>query len=136
MLKKILLSVCSAAVAFVSTSLIAAQYQFAPKMDMTYSLPPHTPTEFHNPMFFTIKATCVMEINSEQGSGLDVDPLYVVILKKSADINGETMNAGQVGKTLTIHNGEAMTINAKAGATAQLTNLGEHTITAHCTTTN
>lgn len=125
MLKKSLLSLCAAAL--VSTSAMAVQYQLAPKMDMTYSLPSNTPTEVHNPLFFTIKATCVVETPDIE------NVVRVVVLKKSADINGSPMNAGDQ-QTLTFRNGDSFSINAKAGATAQLTNLGASTITAHCVT--
>lgn len=133
MLKKSLLSLCCVA-ALASHSVIAAQYQLAPKMDMTYSLPPHIPTEFHNPLFFSIKATCVMEIVANLDSATGTEVVEVVILKKSAAINGLTMNAGDPSQPFTIRNGDIMSINAKGGATAQLTNMGDSTITAHCTT--
>ena len=128
MLKKFILSLCCAS-AFVTTSALAVQYQLAPQVEMNIELPSNVPTEFHNKVFFHLKATCIVSTSDLE------DEIAANMKVKGAVINGISLKVGE-SHSWAFHNGDAIYIDAEGGATAQLTNLGANKILAHCTTTN
>lgn len=127
MLRKTIRYASIFAVALVCHPVVAETHNLAPNMSIDYKLPVDHAEEFVNHMFWSITATCTFHTEDES------DDIFIKMLSKSGKINGNKINKGDV-LTVTIHNNERMKISADSGAKVQLTNKGQHSINAKCST--
>ncbi|MGC1182342.1 hypothetical protein [Legionella sp.] len=92
-----------------------------------YDLPSNQPQIFTNYLFWPIEANCKMSTEDE-----DIT-LFLVVLAKKGKINDIPLLAGETFQ-VTIHPNENLKINADSGARVEITNLGQHTVKASCST--
>ena len=110
-----------------STHALAMTHTMSPGVSIDYSLQPGQPETLVNYWFWSIKATCV--VTGEDPS----NDIYAVVLNKQGTINGKPLSMGQ-DLLMTVHPGDKLFITAESGAKVELTNRGEHTVIAHCST--
>ncbi len=92
---------------------------------LEYELPPNQPQLFTNYMFWPIEAICI--ITSEDSS----DVLFVEALSKKGKINDIPLSKGQ-SLRVEVHPNENLKLNADSGAQVRITNEGQHTVKATC----
>ncbi|USQ13353.1 hypothetical protein J2N86_11760 [Legionella lytica] len=92
-----------------------------------YEFLPNQPLVLANYMFWTINANCI--ITTENSSA----PLNVIALAKKGKINDIPVTAGD-SMQVPVFNGETLRLSADSGARVEITNLGELTVKASCTT--
>ncbi|KTD63297.1 hypothetical protein Lsan_1415 [Legionella santicrucis] len=92
-----------------------------------YELPSNDPQEFVNYMFWTIEAKC--KIITED----DNDDLLVEALAKKGKVNDFSLATGEFLQ-ITVQPNQILKLSADSGAKVRITNLGQHTVKASCTT--
>ncbi|AUH73664.1 Uncharacterised protein [Legionella sainthelensi] len=92
-----------------------------------YELPSNDPQEFVNYMFWTIEAKCKIITEDEN------DDLLVEALAKQGKVNDAPLSKGEVLQ-ITVHPDQILKLSADSGAKVKITNLGEHTVKAICST--
>lgn len=98
-----------------------------PSMSIDYELVPNEPQIFINYLYWEIEANCKMITQDES------DELFVEALAKQGKVNDVILAKGS-SMTIPVHQGENLKITAESGAKVRITNLGQHTIKAVCTT--
>ncbi|MFT4058116.1 MAG: hypothetical protein QM652_01050 [Legionella sp.] len=116
-------------IASVSSSLYAIEPNSLRQKGLTmeYPLPPNQPQEFINRMFWTVEAHCTMSTEDLSNT------LHIRALAKKGKINDIPLMAGE-SLEVTIYPEENLKISAESGAKVEITNHGEHTVRAICTT--
>lgn len=122
MTKKINSLLLSAAVLF-NTASFAATHNLAGSRDI--ELPSQLAQTFVNPVGFKVKANCAIKTNDSS------NVIEVVGIDKTGSVNNYPVAKGDVF-TIVVHQDDILTIVANGYAKVQLTNLGDHAITAHC----
>ncbi|ARB93694.1 hypothetical protein [Legionella longbeachae] len=92
-----------------------------------YELPSNDPQEFANPMYWAIVAKCKIITEDENND------LLVEALAKQGKVNETPLSKGQVLQ-ITVYPHQILKLSADSGAKVKITNLGQHTIKASCTT--
>ncbi|KTD54282.1 hypothetical protein Lsai_3104 [Legionella sainthelensi] len=92
-----------------------------------YELPSKDPQEFVNYMFWTIEAKCKIITEDEN------DDLLVEALAKQGKVNDAPLSKGHFLQ-ITVHPDQILKLSADSGAKVKITNLGEHTVKAICST--
>lgn len=114
--------------ALFSANASAMDHSFKPAgVSIEYELPPNEPQVFANYWFWAVTATC--SIFSEDSSS----NIFIEILNKKGKINGNPVSQGDT-LLMTVHPGDKLIINADSGAKVRLTNQGQHSIIANCST--
>lgn len=107
-------------------TLPAAQHEiFVPGLTFEYELPPNAPQVFTNVFFWTVKGNCTML--SEEENTL----IQVKALRKTGSINHIDLSEGD-SVLFNVKNGDVFYIVAHSGAQVELTNQGQKTIIARC----
>jgi hypothetical protein len=124
-----ILSLCCFSVFMFLTSLSHAEQTSLNQQSFSidYELPPNIPQIFSNYVFWTIEANCTLATEDQSIT------LNIVALAKQGKINLIPISSGQTLQ-LTLTSNENLRISADPGAKVEITNLGEHVVTAHCTT--
>jgi hypothetical protein len=127
MLKKLGLSMLFVA-ATISTNTYAATKDNILQAGATleYELVPNQPQLFTNYMMWAIEAKC--KITSEDEGNV----LFAKAIRKSGKLNDIPWTTGE-SLRVTVHNGEILKINADKAAQVEITNEGQHTVRATCT---
>lgn len=129
MFKKLGLSILCLAATLSSPSYAVTQnHALQAWATLEYELPHAEAQIFSNIMFWAVEAHC--KITTEDNS----NTLYVVALAKQGKINDIPLKKGESTR-VTVHNGDILKINADSGAKVSMTNEGNHTVKALCTTT-
>lgn len=126
MLRKIGLGLLCAGALF-NTAASAATHALTQGVSVEYVLPSNEPQVFANSFFWKISATC--SVTSEDES----TQLLVEGLSKKGSINDLPLQSGD-SVVITVHNGDKFNLSADSGAKVSLTNLGEHSLSASCST--
>jgi hypothetical protein len=110
-----------------STPLFSATEHTFNSMGASYefTLPPNVPQIFNNVFYWTIEAKC--SISSSNESNL----FSFTVLRKSGALNNINLSQGDA-MVLIVHPGDQLHITAVAGGRVELTNHGEETIKATC----
>src|SRR3990167_9348248 len=102
-------------------------YLLTPDLSADFDFPTNAAQVLKNYFFWTITATC--NLNTPDSN----DEFYVRMLNKSARLNGIKLSKGET-MNFVIHNGDRLQISADAGAEVELTNQGQNTVKASCST--
>lgn len=126
MLKKAGFTLLFVAAALTNTSFASTnRHVLQAGATLEYELPPNQPQLFTNYMFWPVEANC--KITSEDSS----DVLFVEALAKKGKINDIPLSKGQ-STLVEVHPGENLKLNADSGAQVRITNEGQHTVRASC----
>lgn len=126
MLRKISLGLLCAGALF-NTAASAATHALTQGLSIEYVLPANDPQIFTNSFFGKITATCTAGTEDQQTD------LLVEGLSKKITINNLPLENNK-SVTITIHNGDKFILVAESGSKVSLTNLGEHSLSASCST--
>lgn len=96
-------------------------------LSKTYEFKPGKITHVDNPVFWKITISCKIKTSDND------DLLLGVMKKKSGKINGIPMKKGD-STTLVVKDGDVLHIVADNGARVDVTNKGQSTVTAKCST--
>ena len=113
--------------ALICPTSLAATYLLTPGLSANFDFPAHAPQTLKNYLFWTISATCILKTQD------DGDEFYARMINYSGKINEVKLSKGE-NMTVLIHNGDNLRISADAGAEVELTNQGQHTVRATCST--
>tara|TARA_B100000949_G_C14192669_1_gene412448 strand:+ start:274 stop:657 length:384 start_codon:yes stop_codon:yes gene_type:complete len=127
MLKKIGLSMACLGLVFASPLTAANSQIMTMGMSMTYKLIPNEPLELYNFTFWTIDAICQITTIDDENK------VKATLLNRSGAINGKNLNKGDITH-VNVRQGDNLQISAEAHAKVELVNLGEHEVTAKCST--
>jgi len=126
MLRKIGLTMLCTAALF-SNAVSATEHSFSAMTSAyEFTLPPNVPQVFNNIFFWSVEAKC--NIKSESESNL----FSFTVLRKSGSLNNISLSQGDA-MVLVVHPGDQLHITAASGGRVELTNHGESTIKATCT---
>jgi hypothetical protein len=112
--------------ALLATPVISASpylFQVSPSVD--YELPPNDPKVISNVFRWTINAECTVVESDETSS------ILFKILRKTGTINQIILAKGETLR-VAVHPDDTFQVIAIPGASVELTNEGETTITARC----
>ncbi|ASQ46305.1 hypothetical protein [Legionella clemsonensis] len=126
MLRKLGYSLFCAGALF-SASALAINHNLTAGINVEYELAPNTPEEFINSWFWSITSTCTIRTKDLS------DAIFVEALKKTGKINNITLSQGDT-LLVEVHNGDKVIITADSGSKVRLTNQGQNTVFADCTT--
>ncbi|CAM2975893.1 hypothetical protein [Legionella worsleiensis] len=127
MLRKIGFSLLCAA-SIVSTNVYSVVTNIMqPSMSIDYELMPNEPQLFVNYLYWDLQANCVITTNDESNE------LFVEALAKQGTINDVILVKGATMRII-VRQGDTLKINAQSGAKVKITNLGQNTIKASCST--
>lgn len=118
-------------IAFFSTSLFSANVFSASEqvfgLSSTYEfiLPPNVPQVFNNIFFWAVEAKC--SISSTDESNL----FSFTVLRKGGSLNNIHLSQGDA-MVLVVHPKDVIHITAESGGRIELTNHGDNTIKANC----
>ena len=107
-------------------TVLAANHEvFAPGLTLEYELPVNVPQVFSNVFLWTVKGNCTIISDTED------NPIQVRAKRGTGAINNTDI---QEGDTLlfNVKNGENLFLLANSGSQVELTNQGEKTIKARC----
>ncbi|MBI2786679.1 MAG: hypothetical protein HYX60_10450 [Legionella longbeachae] len=96
-------------------------------VSMEYDLPTNDPQVFTNFWWGPVVANCT--ITTEDKS----DALFIVALARKGKVNEIELSVGG-SIQLEVHPGDKLKLSADSGAKVEITNFGEHTVKAVCTT--
>lgn len=129
MLKKISCGIICANVLVAGSFAWASEHSLVKGISFDYNFPPKNPQYFENPSpLWTVNATCDLISPDESNE------VVAAILKKKGKINDRPLSQGD-SVVLMIRSGDKLKITAEPGAKASITNQGEHTFQARCTST-
>lgn len=128
MIRKIGLTVLGITGLFATEAFSTNIYPLLQGTSIDYELPSKDPQIFKNFFFWTINARCTIVSDTYQ------IPITIKTLSGNGKLNGEDLKTGQPPKTLLVSSGDAFKLTASGGAKVELTNQGEQTIKANCTT--
>ncbi len=126
MLRKIGLAILGATALFSTSTFSATEHNFGLATSYEFTLPPNIPQVFNNIFFWAIEAKC--NIISTNDSNL----FSLTVLRKSGSLNNISLSQGDA-MMLVVHTGDMIHIKAASGGRIELTNHGEQTIKAACT---
>ncbi|WED41775.1 hypothetical protein [Legionella cardiaca] len=126
MLRKLGYSLFCAGALF-SANALAITHTLAAGINVEYELAPNKSEDFVNSWFWTITSTCT--IHTKDNS----DDIFIEILKKSGKVNDISLHQGDT-LLMPVHNGDKVIIAAESGSKVRLTNQGENTVSASCST--
>ncbi|CEK10362.1 hypothetical protein [Legionella hackeliae] len=126
MLRKLGYSIFCAGALF-SANALAITHNLALGISLEYELAPSKPEEFVNTWFWSITSTCTIRTKDSS------DAIFIEALKKTGKINNTNMAQGDT-LSIEVHNGDKITITADSGSKVRLTNKGQNTVFADCTT--
>ncbi|KTD47734.1 hypothetical protein [Legionella quateirensis] len=127
MLRKIGFSLLCAATAFSTNVHSIVTNTLQPSMTIDYELVPNEPQVFINYLYWDIEAKCKIITKDES------NVLFAEALAKQGKVNDVTLTKGS-SMQVTVHQGDTLKISAESGAKVRITNLGQHTVKASCTT--
>lgn len=113
-------------VLFSSTS-FAGTYFLTPNLNADFDFPANATQVLKNYFLWTISANCTIKTPDSS------DNFYARMIKNSGKINGIKLTKGQT-MTVVVHNGDKLQISADAGSEVELTNQGQNTVKASCST--
>ncbi len=125
MLRKIGLTVLFATGLFSASTFSATEQTFSIASTYDFTLPPNVPQVFNNIFFWAVDAKC--SISSTSDSNL----FSFTVLRKAGSLNGIPLSQGDA-MVLVVHPGDMIHITAESGGRVELTNHGETTIKASC----
>ena len=125
MLRKIGLTVLSAASLFSTSTFSATEHVFGMSAPYEFTLPPNVPQVFSNVFFWSVEANCNISSKSENNL------FSFTVLRKSGSLNNIPLSEGDA-MALVVHPGDILHITAVSGGRIELTNHGESAITASC----
>lgn len=128
MLRKIGFSLLCAA-ATLSTNVYSANHTLQPGLSLEYVLAPNKPETFINYMYWEIEANCIISSENKTVG----NELFAEALAKQGKVNDVVLTMGNSMRVV-VHNGETLKISAQSGAKVRITNLGQNTIKATCST--
>lgn len=94
---------------------------------LEYELPRNVPQEFVNYMFWSVEANCKIHTEDESND------LLVAALAKKGKVNDFPLSAGD-SMQISVQPNQMLKLSADSGARVRITNLGQHTVKATCTT--
>lgn len=126
MLRKIGFSILCAA-ATLNSNVYSSNHTLQPGLSLEYILAPNKPETFINYMYWEVEANCIITTEDEGNE------LFAEALAKQGKVNDVELTMGNSMHVI-VHNGETLKIAAKSGAKVRITNLGQHTVKATCST--
>lgn len=105
----------------------AATYLLTPGLSADFDFPSNSPQVIKNIFFWPVTATCTIKTTDSS------DDFYVRMIKNSGKVNGVKLSKGET-MTFTVHPGDRFQISADAAAEVELTNQGQNTVKASCST--
>lgn len=127
MLKKMSICLLAASAAFSAAAYSTTTNTLQKGVTVEYELVPNEPQLFTNFLFWAVEANCRITTVDES------DDLLAEAKAKKGAVNGITLTAGE-SMRVTVHSGETLKLKAESGAKVQITNFGQHTVKATCTT--
>lgn len=127
MLRKFIFSLFYAVSMFSASVYATEPYFLQEGLSIEYELPSNSPQMFINYMFWAVEANCKIATEDES------DDFLIVALAKEGRINGEPISNGE-SRRITVRPGDSLRIYAESGAKVRITNFGQHTVRAVCTT--
>lgn len=125
MLRKIGLTLLCAGALLSQNTFSATEHTFGLASAYEFILPPNVPQVFSNIFFWSVDAKC--NIISESESNL----FSFTVLRKSGSLNNISLSQGDA-MVLVVHPGDQLHITAASGGRVELTNHGDSTIKATC----
>lgn len=127
MLRKIGFSLLCAASIVSANAYSVVTNIMQPSMSIDYELMPNEPQIFVNYLYWDLQANCIITTNDESNE------LFVEALAKQGTINDVLLVKGATMRVV-VRQGDVLKINAQSGAKVKITNLGQNTIKASCST--
>lgn len=126
MLRKIGFTLLCAASILSTSAYSMTNNALMPGVTLEYELKPNEPQMFINYWWGPIEAVC--KITTQD----DSDELVAEALVKKGKINGISLSQGQSAH-VSVHPNETLRLSADSGAQVKITNLGQHSVKASCT---
>jgi hypothetical protein len=127
MLRKFGLGLLCIAASFSSSVYSMGTHTLQLGTTLEIELPSNDPQTFINYMFWAVEANCRITTVDESND------LFALALAKKGNVNNQELRAGE-SLMVTVHQGDILKLGADSGAKVEITNHGQHTVKATCTT--